>query len=387
MRLKNNKSDSNAQPVDNPAPVSEASELTASGRKVIANLEKPLQRWRLLIQLAFVAFCLWIGIEFHFFVKYLESGGTATWVARPPGAEGFLPITALMGLYLFFLSGQIHPVHPAALFLLVAFIAMSITFGKAFCSWVCPVGLLSEVLGDLGEKIMRRRLKLPRVIDYILRSIKYLLLGFFVYAIFGAMGESALRAFLDSDYNQVADVKMYYFFADISQFSLIVIVALVVLSIPIRNFWCRFLCPYGALLGMIGLLSPARIKRNPKTCIDCTKCAKVCPSFIKVDEVKTVISDECTSCVQCVDACPVADTLHFQTVTGKRRLAKKLVPVVTVGIFLLVTGLAMLTGNWDTNLSREQYLEHQPKIQSYGHPTDTERLDELNEQEEPDAEE
>jgi polyferredoxin len=378
--LKNNKLDSSAQPVDKPAVVSEATEPGVSGRKVIRNRESSLQHWRLLIQLGFVALCIWIGIEFHFFVKYLESGGTATWVARPPGAEGFLPITALMGLYLFFLSGQIHPVHPASLFLLVAFIAMSFTFGKAFCSWVCPAGLLSEVLGDLGEKIMRRRLKLPRFIDYILRSIKYLLLAFFVYAIFGAMGESALRAFLDSDYNQVADVKMYYFFADISQFSLIVVVALVVLSIPIRNFWCRFLCPYGALLGVIGLLSPARIKRNPKTCIDCAKCAKVCPSFIKVDEVKTVISDECTSCVQCVDACPVADTLHFQTLTGKRRLAKKLVPIVTVGIFLLVTGLAMLTGNWDTSLSREQYLEHHPKVQSYGHPTDAEGLGELNDQ-------
>ena len=70
---------------------------------------------------------------------------------------------------------------------------------------------------------------------------------------------------------------MYYFFAEITPFALTVIVGLVLLSIPIRGFWCRYLCPYGALLGILSLLSPQKIKRNPTTCIDCGKCAKVCP--------------------------------------------------------------------------------------------------------------
>lgn len=350
----------------------------ARPRKVIRNTEKPLQRLRLIVQLAVVALCLWIGIEFHLFVRYLESGGATTWIARPPGAEAFLPISSLMSLYYFFLSGQIHPVHPAGLFILVAIFLMSLTFGKTFCSWVCPFGLLSEALGDLGEKIMRRKLRLPRVLDYLLRSLKYLLLGFFLYAIFFVMGETALRAFLDSPYNQVADVKMYYFFADISTFAFIVVAALILLSIFIRNFWCRFLCPYGALLGILGLFSPAKIKRNPKTCIDCAKCAKVCPSRIKVDQVGTVLSDECTGCAQCIDACPVADTLQYKLVAGKKRISKKLVPVITIGVFLLVTGLAILTGNWQNQITPAEYLQHQQYLESYGHPTDTQGLDELN---------
>ena len=79
---------------------------------------------------------------------------------------------------------------------------------------------------------------------------------------------------------------MYYFFAEITPFALTVIVGLVLLSLLIRGFWCRYLCPYGALLGILSLLSPQKIKRNPTTCIDCGKCAKVCPSFIKVDKVR-----------------------------------------------------------------------------------------------------
>ncbi|MFH2055692.1 MAG: 4Fe-4S binding protein [bacterium] len=353
--------------------------IESDKRKVVRNRERPLQRWRLTIQLVFVALCLWIGVEFFFFVRYLESGGATAWVARPPGAEAFLPISSLMSLYYFFLSGEVHPAHPAGLFILVAIFLMSLTFGKTFCSWVCPFGLLSESLADLGEKIMGRRLRLPRVVDYLLRSLKYLLLAFFLYAIFFVMGKAALRAFLDSPYNQVADVKMYYFFAQISSLAFWVIAALVLLSIFIRNSWCRFLCPYGALLGILGLFSPAKIKRSPQTCIDCTKCAKVCPSLIKVDQLKTVLSDECTGCLQCVDACPVANTLQYQTTIGKRHIPKKLVPVVTIGVFIVITGLAMLTGRWQNDITPAEYLHHKQSLESYGHPTDTQGLDELNE--------
>jgi len=157
---------------------------------------------------------------------------------------------------------------------------MSFFFGKSFCSWVCPVGFISELIGDFGQKIFKRKLKLPKFLDIPLRSLKYILLGFFIYSIFFLMSQVAVKAFLNSDYNLISDVKMYYFFADISRFSLIVISALFILSIFIRNFWCRFLCPYGALLGIVALLSPLKIKRNKVSCIDCGLCAKACPSSI-----------------------------------------------------------------------------------------------------------
>ena len=53
---------------------------------------------------------------------------------------------------------------------------------------------------------------------------------------------------------------------------------MVVASVFVQNFWCRYLCPYGALLGLTSLLSPLRIRREPAACIDCAKCAKACPS-------------------------------------------------------------------------------------------------------------
>jgi polyferredoxin len=350
-------------------------------KKIIRNGERPIQKYRFLIQVLFALLCIWIGVEFYLFTKFLETGGTTTFYSRPPGVDGFLPISSLMSFYYFIITGTIHSAHPAGMFIFLGIVFMSLVIGKSFCSWMCPIGLLSEVIGDFGEKIFKRKMQLPKFLDYPLRSLKYLLLGFFVYSIFFLMTTASIKAFLDSPYNLVADVKMYYFFADISQFSLIVISILFILSIVVRNFWCRYLCPYGALLGIASLLSPVKIKRNKVSCIDCNLCAKACPSNIKVDKVKTVISDECTSCLICIDTCPVADTLFLSSIVPKKKkITKKKAAIAVISVFMIITGIGMLTGNWQNDLTKEEYLNHYNSIGSYGHPTGSEGFKKLEEQ-------
>jgi polyferredoxin len=345
-------------------------------KKITRNTEKPVQKYRFIVQSAFALLCIWIGLEFYLFNKYLASGGMAAFHNRPPGVDGFLPISSFMSFYLFIITGEIHYAHPAGLFIFLAIVLVSILFGKAFCSWLCPVGFISEMVGDFGEmihkKVFKRRIHLPKWIDYPLRSLKYLLLGFLFYSVFFLMTKIALQAFLDSPYNIVADLKMYHFFADISQTAIIILAVLFVLSILIRNFWCRFLCPYGALLGLVSFLSPHKIKRNPASCIDCGLCAKACPSYIKVDKVKTVVSDECNTCLSCVDACPVADTLDLKSVLpGKKKINKRYAAIGVVAVFMLITGFGMLTGHWDNDIPKQDYLIYYNNMNTYGHPTGT----------------
>lgn len=351
--------------------------------KKIRQKNNSIQTKRFYVQLGFALLCIWIGIEFHLFIKGLNAPEIQGELYRPPGVEGFLPISSLMNFLYWIYSGTIHHFHPAGLFILLAIILVSFVLGKSFCSWICPVGFLSELVGDFGDKIanklFKRRIKIPKFLDYPLRSLKYLLLFFFVNVIFFSMNEMALKIFLDGDYNLMSDIKMYYFFVNITPFALTVIAVLFFLSIVFRNFWCRYLCPYGALLGIIGLLSPFKIKRNQKTCIDCNKCAKVCPSFIKVDKIKTVISDECVSCYQCVDACPVEDTLKISTPMSDYQVIKKWIPILVLVIFILVTGIGMITGNWQNNVKTDRYRELIKNIESLGHPTSSEDVKILNE--------
>jgi NAD-dependent dihydropyrimidine dehydrogenase PreA subunit len=342
------------------------------------NRAKPVQNYRFAIQSAFALLCIWIGIEFHFFVKDLETDGASGSLHRPPGVEGFLPISALISLYNWVLGNGIHAIHPAGFFILTAIIVLSIVFGKAFCSWLCPVGFVSELLGDLGQKVFGRTLIPPRWLDAILRSLKYLLLGFFVYSIFFLMTSAAVQSFLDSPYNRVADIRMYYFFAGISRFSLIVVGVLALLSVVIRHFWCRYLCPYGALLGITSLISPNKIRRNVESCIDCAKCAKICPSRIKVDKLKTVWSDECTTCMQCIDVCPIAKTLELRSAVTRQAVPGKVVAAGVVLLFVAITGLGMLTGHWKNRISTKEYLYHESHLMDYGHPTGADDISTLN---------
>ncbi len=341
------------------------------------NTEKPVQRYRFYVQSFFTLLSLAIGVRFYFFLRFLETGGEAPFVSRPPGVDAFLPISSMMSLYHYLKTGIIHSAHPAGIFIFLAIVLISLVAGKAFCSWICPIGLLSEWLGNLGERLFGK-IRLPKYLDYPLRSLKYLLLGFFVYAIFVLMSDAAIAAFLNSPYNAVSDIKMYYFFADISRTALIVITVLFLGSIFIRNFWCRYLCPYGALLGLTGLLSPNKIRRTPESCIDCARCSKVCPSFIPVDKVQTVVSDECSSCLQCVDVCPVAETLQVKSLLTTKPIPKKKIAAGIVAVFLVVTGVGMLTGHWQNDISRGKYLEHYEQLESYGHPTSTSDVKQLN---------
>jgi polyferredoxin len=192
------------------------------------------------------------------------------------------------------------------------------------------------------------------------------------------MSSAALKYFLDSSYNIISDVKMYYFFANISRTSIIVISVLFFLSILIRNFWCRYLCPYGALLGIISFFSPAKIKRDADKCIDCSLCTKACPSLINVEKVNVVVSDECSSCFNCIDACPVEDTLYVKSLITKGKVNKKIVAFGIVAVYFIILTIGMISGNWKAPTTKEEYLMHFKNKDSLGHPRSIKEIDKLN---------
>ena len=332
-------------------------------------LKNDSQFLRSTVQIAFVLLCVWIGIEFYLFVRWGQSGGAAPFVERPPGVEGFLPIGALMSLKYWFDTGVLNQIHPSGFFILIAILAVSILLKKAFCSWLCPIGTLSESLYMLGQRFFGRNLQLPRWLDYPLRSLKYLLLLFFVYAIIN-MDVRSMTDFIGGAYNRMADVKMYLFFANISSFALWTILVLVGLSIVVRNFWCRFLCPYGALLGFLSMLSPLKITRQKSTCIDCELCTKACPAAINVHKVDRVWSDECTACFKCVEACPVKNTLDLRSPGGTKPVPSWVFGSLVAGIFVAITGLAMLTGHWQNSMTKNEYAKRFQQLESpaYDHP-------------------
>jgi len=321
-------------------------------------LKQPdIQLHRKLIQYLFLATVGLIGIKFSMFVNQLESGMAPT-VSRPPGIEAFLPISSLISLKYWLVTGIFNPIHPSGLIIFLMALVTAVGLKRGFCSWVCPFGLLTEYLNRLHKLIFRRNIKVTPWLDFPLRSLKYLLLAFFLWAIVLNMNAAALDYFIYSPYNMVADIKMLKFFTDITPLALWVLVALVVLSILVRNFWCRYLCPYGALLGVLSFLSILKVHRNVKTCTNCQKCTRTCPVDIKVHKTTSVISDECHACLKCVAVCPEKDTLY---ISASRRygILKPLAYAVMICILFVGASLiGRLTGNWQTGISDREYLFH-----------------------------
>jgi polyferredoxin len=329
------------------------------------------QALRHAVQVAFLALNVSIGIEFYLFVRYYETGGRTPFAARPAGVEGWLPIASLMNLKVLLLTGRVPGLHAAGMFLLIAFLAISWIFRKSFCGWLCPVGTISEYLWRLGRQTFGRTFRLPQVLDVVLRSLKYILLALFVYAVAG-MSVAAIGDFLQGPYGLVDDVRMLNFFRLLGLTGGIVMAVLVVASIFVQNFWCRYLCPYGALMGMISMIGPLRIRRDPDLCIDCAKCAHACPAALPVDRLITIRSAECTGCLECVAACPAAGALFLSTPAPgplrARRVPAWAVAAGLAALFFGVCGYARWSGHWKTDLPSRVYFDLIPRANEFEHP-------------------
>lgn len=341
--------------------------MPARKRHVFAGLRqrKNLKNLRLSLQAAFALFCLYSGYRFYLFYLW-AMGASEVFVARPPSVEAFLPISGLVGLKRLLLTGTFDEIHPAGLTIFIAALLIALLFRKGFCGWICPVGFTSNLIEKLGLKWQTIR-RTPAWLDLPLLSLKYLLLGFFAFLILLKMDLQAIEAFNRTPYNLVVDAKMLLFFLEPGALTLWVLGFLVVVSFFARNFWCRYLCPYGALLGLIALVSPLRIKREAALCIDCHKCERVCPGSIRVAAKTSVNSPECLGCLECVAACPVADCLSVSAY-GQRKLPALLLPLGVLALFFTLWAWAVSSGHWQPEIQLDVLKAYYRESRFLAHP-------------------
>lgn len=325
------------------------------------------QKLRWIVQIAFFILIVFIGWKFYLFVKYCESGGTSPFVARPPGVEAFLPINAMISVKHFFLTGVIDQTHPAGFVIFCTILLSALFFRRGFCSWICPVGTVSEWSWRGFKKVFGKNVRIPWIADIVLRSFKYLLLAFFLHILLlmdspGSEITTVLHQaspenfYQNVPYFRVADVKMMRFFTNITLLPLSVIIFLIIGSFINKNFWCRYFCPYGALVGILGLVSPFRIVRDKELCIDCGKCTKACPVYITVENKNTVSNQECLACYDCVQACPKKGALDMRLIGPRFKIHYLVYAAILLGFFGITTTVGRLTGNWHTSIPVKEFV-------------------------------
>jgi len=325
---------------------------------------KYIRYLRYAVQFGFLALTIFIGYRFYQFVRHFEVAGLP-FVERPPSVDGFLVIGGLMDFKFFLLTGIVEPVHPSGFIMFAAILGVSVVMKKGFCGWICPVGTLSQYVWMAGEKIFGRNFRIGPFTDISLRSIKYVLLGLFLFLIGIAMPPNMMALFFIADYYKIVDVRMLKFFTEMTMLTMGVLIALGALSLLYKNFWCRYLCPYGALLGLLSRASPFKVRRNEEKCVHCHACTKHCPTLIDVEKKEAVKSEECFGCLTCVSRCPAAGALELTAGAGKkvRVMQPWLFPVLLIALFYLVIGIGVVTDKWHSKIPYEDYQQLIPEVQ------------------------
>ncbi len=336
-------------------------------RPLSPTTERPYLRvLRYMMQWTVLGIVVHGGIGLYGFLRTLQAGQVPS-IGKPLSVEGFMPIGALMALKLWVAERIFDPLHPAALVIFITALLTALFLKKGFCGWICPVGTVSEICWKAGKGIFGRNFSLPPYIDYALRSVKYLVMAFFLYVILVRMSSESIRAFLFTPYWMAADLKLLLFFTEMSGTTLAVLLILATSSLLVKNSWCRYFCPYGALLGLLSILSPLKVTREASNCVHCRRCTESCPALLPVEEKERIHSPECTGCLTCVSVCPGRGAL--EVALPDRRKVHPLVHVAMI-VLLFWGGVlaAKATGHWKSAITVEQYRAIVPHLKELEHP-------------------
>ena len=162
------------------------------------------------------------------------------------------------------------------------------------------------------------------------------------------MSVDEIEAFMGAPFNMVADSSMLFFFLRASTTTLIVVGVIVAASLVVRNAWCRYLCPYGAFLGILALAGPVAVRRNANACTSCRRCQRACPAAIAVHQKARVNSPECLGCTACIEACPQKDCLHLSA--ANRRIPFWTVAAGCLAVLFAAYLWAVSTGHWTSDI-------------------------------------
>lgn len=263
--------------------------------------------WRRIVQLAFLALILSKGIA-----KIVAPEAEVTSV------DAICPFGGVETLWKLITQGSyLQRTHPSNLVLGLGLLVATLAAGGVFCGWICPLGTLQDWLTALRKRLRIREAKMPAAWGKRLSLARYLVLALVIF--FTAREAKMVFASYDP-YRTIFSLDWITEPSAEKWIAYVIAVLVLVGSFFIERMWCRFLCPLGAVIGVLQRLSVLKIRRNPSACINCGLCTKACPAKIKVHEANTVASG-CIGCLECVDACPRPEALGVYAGPNGRRTA------------------------------------------------------------------
>ena len=225
--------------------------------------------------------------------------------------DALCPFGGLETLWTWVTTGRFVPkIHTSNLVLGGALLLSVLLIGTAFCGWVCPFGTVQDGLAKLRGWLHLPALQPRGRLDRALRLGRFLVLALVLWAsastatLWFAGWDPYVTLFSLHWLTEPDPATMWPAWAFLG----VVLIG----SLLVERAWCRYLCPLGGVLSLLGHLSIVRVRLNPAACTGCNLCVKPCPVGIDVAAPTPAVSSDCIGCLECVANCPKGGALEVR---------------------------------------------------------------------------
>ncbi len=288
--------------------------------------------WRQATMIFFFLFLL------HVAYRHLLKGGGPN---GEPSIEAYCPFGGLESLYQFITTGGfVRHIEASTMALFGAVLLLTLLFSRGFCGWICPFGSIQEWIGMLGKRLLGRHYNPSGAWDRALRYFKYVVLAVII-ALTWWTGTLVFR-----DYDPFLAFFHLGEGIDEKPWAYGILLAVLIGSLFIERFFCKYACPLGAALAIVGKAGLTKVHRGDDGCKACNLCEKACHAHVPIVAVETVKSAECNHCLDCVAVCPKPNVMDVRA-SRWRFSQPAYAAMLVVGLFGLI-GVSKATHTWRT---------------------------------------
>jgi len=224
---------------------------------------------------------------------------------------------------------------------------ISIYFGRFFCGWFCAFGSFNDFLYLISSRVFKMKYKVNKQLDAILKYLKYIILLFIIYftwtkgnKLFDSMSPWDAFALITDFPQAITDYFIGFAFLGV----------ITVGAIYIERFFCRYLCPLGAVFAIISKLRKIKIDKPTEKCGKCRVCTNNCAMGIDLYKMDQVSTGECINCFKCMEVCPRANTkVSINDENIDPAFASTMAIVAFVGFYSVGSGIGNLVSTNNIN--------------------------------------